>query len=64
MDSSPQEKPVSRNLSPNFTLESIEEYVWVQCGNYRTLAFLDQKGVWRAVATNEELKVTKVLSDT
>jgi hypothetical protein len=39
----------------------VGEPVWVQCGNYRTLAYLDEKGVWRTVAKGEEVKVTRVL---
>ena len=45
-------------------LEPVGQPVWVECGDYRTLAYRDAKGVWRSVAKNEELKVTKVLGAT
>jgi hypothetical protein len=35
--------------------------VWVKCGDYRTLAYRDEKGTWRTVAKREEVKMTKVL---
>lgn len=39
----------------------VREPVWVQCDSYRTLAYLDEQGVWRTVAKGEAIKVTKVL---
>lgn len=39
----------------------VGEPVWVECGDYRTLAYRDVKGIWRTVAKNEEIKVTRVL---
>jgi hypothetical protein len=45
----------------NEQIPLVREQVWVQCGDYRTLAYLDEKGVWRTVAKGEEIKVTKVL---
>lgn len=42
-------------------LPPIGEPVWVQCGTFRTLAYRDEKGIWRTVATKQEVKVTKVL---
>jgi len=35
--------------------------VWVECGDHRTLAYRDAEGIWRTVAKNEEIKVTRVL---
>jgi hypothetical protein len=40
---------------------AVGEHVWVECGPYRTLAYRDQDGFWRAVATNEPVTVTKIL---
>ena len=45
----------------NENVPLVREPVWVQCGSYRTLAYLDEKGMWRTVAKGEEIKVTKVL---
>jgi hypothetical protein len=39
----------------------VGEQVWVECGDYRTLAYRDAKGVWRTVSKNEKINVTKVL---
>ena len=35
----------------------------MECGSYRTLAYCDAKGVWRTVAKNEEVKVTRVVGE-
>ena len=45
-------------------LPPVGEAVWVECGGYRTLAYRDPKGVWRTVAKNEEVQVTRVLGAT
>jgi hypothetical protein len=42
-------------------LPPVGQSVWVKCGDYRTLAYLDRGGVWRSVANGEALNVTKVL---
>ena len=56
-DSTGKEGPGKERLAP------VGQPVWVECGGYRTLAYLDAKGVWRTVAKNEEVKVTRVLGD-
>jgi len=36
-------------------LPPVGEPVWVKCNDYRTMAFLDEKGKWRNLVTREEL---------
>lgn len=62
-DMSPEEKADSQGEAgkPRENLPPVGEAVWVECGGYRTLAYRDLKGVWRTVAKNEEVQVTRVL---
>ena len=30
--------------------------VWVKCAGYRTMAYLDAKGLWRSLGDGKELK--------
>lgn len=61
MNSESKENRPGPQSAPENNLPPVGEQVWVQCGDYRTLAFRDRDGSWRAVATNEKLTVTKVL---
>lgn len=36
-------------------LPPVGEPVWVQCDRFRTLAFRDKNGKWRALVTEKEL---------
>jgi len=53
--------PLGGEPSPSQELPPAGEPVWVECGTYRTLAYRDAKGVWKSVAKNEPLEVTKIL---
>ncbi|HKI68721.1 MAG TPA: hypothetical protein VKA67_03975 [Verrucomicrobiae bacterium] len=36
-------------------LPPVGEPVWVQCDRFRTLAFLDENGRWKALVSEKEL---------
>ncbi len=46
---------ISKNQKPEQSPPRVGETAWVWCEGYRTLARLDPKGVWRALATGKEL---------
>ena len=64
MNSEERENSQGASEQAREKLPPVGEAVWVECSGYRTLAYRDPKGVWRTVAKNEEVQVTKVLGAT
>lgn len=61
MSSEAAETPMGREPISQSQLPPVGEPVWVECGTYRTLAYRDEKGVWRTVAKREPVEATRIL---
>jgi hypothetical protein len=50
------DEPLPSGSEKSGELAPFGEKVWVQCENYRTMAYRDEGGVWRSAGTGKEVK--------